>query len=119
MHTICHIEFNVSDLARSQAFFHGLFPNWEFRSFIEGMVVFGIGDQHIGGLMKSDNIVAGNSPSVWFQVEDIDATITRAASLGGSAQDPKQPVPGVGWSATVHDPDGNNVGLVQFASQDS
>ena len=61
MNTICHIEYYVTDLEKSQAFYGGLF-GWDFRSFIDGMVVFGIGDQHIGGLMKTDKVESGKSP---------------------------------------------------------
>ena len=39
-----------------------------------------------------------------------------APKLGGQIARGKQPVPNVGWSATVTDPDGNRVGLVQFTS---
>ena len=113
MNTICHIEYFVTDLDKSQAFYGGLF-GWNFRSFIEGMVVFGIGDQHIGGLMKTDKVEAGRSPAVWFKIEDIDSMIAKTVSLGGTTPNEKSLVPGVGWTITVRDPDGNDVGFVQF-----
>ncbi len=114
MNTICHIEYFVTDLDRSQAFYQGLFTNWEFRSFIEGMVVFGVGDKHIGGLMKTDKVEAGRSPGIWFDVENLDAMVAKTLELGGTSPNEKSPVPGVGWSITVRDPDGNDVGFVQF-----
>ena len=117
MNTICHIEYNVTDLKRSQDFFHGLF-GWDFRSFVDGMVVFGIGDQHIGGLTKVEEVGAGKSPTVWFQVEDIDSMIEKTVRLGGSKAYDKQQVPTVGWTVAVKDPDGNEVGFVQFESRD-
>ena len=113
MNTICHIEYFVTDLDRAQAFYGGLFA-WDFRSFVEGMVVFGIGDQHIGGLMKTDKVEAGRSPGIWFKVADLDGMIAKTLALGGSTPNEKHPVPGVGWSITVRDPDGNDVGFVQF-----
>ena len=97
----------------SQKFYEGLF-GWEFRSFVEGMVVFGIGDQHIGGLMKREQVVVGKSPNLWFQVESLDDMMKKAVEFGGTASDEKSPVPGVGWSTTVLDPDDNIVGLVQY-----
>ncbi len=114
MHTICHVEFSATDLARSQAFYEGLF-GWTFRSFGDDMVVFGQGEKHIGGLIRSEARTPGNSPTVWFEVEDVDAMVTKALTVGGAAAKPKAEVPHVGWSATVSDPDGNTVGLVQFA----
>src|SRR5437870_194310 len=114
MHTVCHIEFHATDLARSQAFYEGLF-GWTFRAFGPSMVVFGQGDAHIGGLIKVDEVAAGSSPSVWFDVESIDDTMSRGQALGGGVRLEKSEVPSVGWSAVLVDPDGNGVGLVQFA----
>lgn len=113
--TVCHIEWEVTDLARAQEFYQGLF-DWKFQQFGDEMVVFGSGDVHIGGLMKSEKPSPGNSPSVWFEVDDIEAYCTKAISLGGTVKSGKSPVPNVGWSAIVGDFDGNNVGLVQFAA---
>ncbi len=113
MNTICHIEYYVTDLDKAQAFYGGLF-NWDFRSFVDGMVVFGIGDQHIGGLMKTDKVEAGRSPGIWFKVEDLDEKVATTLAMGGSTPNEKNPVPGVGWPITVRDPDGNDVGFVQF-----
>ena len=115
MNSICHIEYFVSDLDRSQKFYEGLF-GWTFRSFFEGMVIFGNGDEHIGGLMKSDSVTPGTSPSIWFKVESLDAMIQKVGELGGSAPNEKHPVPGVGHSVAVLDPDGNQVGLVEYDS---
>ena len=117
MNTICHIEYNVTNLERSQDFYHGLF-GWDFRSFVDGMVVFGIGDQHIGGLTKVDEVGPGKSPSVWYGVADIDAMMAKTIQLGGSTPNGKQQVPTVGWTVCVKDPDGNEVGMVQFESRD-
>ncbi len=114
-HHVCHIEFYVSDIPRAQAFYQGMF-DWTFRAFTDDMVVFGCGDQHIGGLMKSDDIRTGNSPSVWFEVEDAEAMAAKAVSLGGSVSAPKHEVPHVGWAVVVADFDGNAVGMVQFSS---
>ena len=114
--TVCHIEWEVTDLARAQAFYQGMF-DWKFQQFGDEMVVFGSGETHIGGLMKSENPTPGNSPSVWIEVDDVEAFCAKAASLGGTVKSGKSAVPNVGWSAIVGDLDGNNVGLVQFAER--
>ncbi len=114
-HNVCHVEFAVSDLKRSQDFYGGLF-NWTFRSFGSEMVVFGLGDQHIGGLSKAQTISPGDSPSVWFRVEEIDPYLAKASRLGGGIRTEKKEVPGVGWSACLLDPDNNPVGIVQFTA---
>jgi len=113
--TFCHIEFSCTDLKKSQAFYEGMFE-WTFRSFGDEMVVFGTGEQHLGGLQKVSSVTPGNSPSVWVEVDDLDAYTAKAAKLGGKVLSEKHPVPNVGFSAMVADPDGNNVGMVQFSS---
>ncbi|MBS1718705.1 MAG: VOC family protein [Armatimonadetes bacterium] len=113
MHNICHIEFECTDLVRSQGFFQSIF-DWTFRAFTEGMVVFGSGENHIGGLTKVAQVSPGKSPSVWFDVEDIDATLEKAKKAGSKVVSEKSEVPTVGFSATFTDLDGNQVGVVQF-----
>lgn len=113
MNTLCHVEYEVTDLVRSQAFYQGLF-GWDFRSFFDGMVVFGQGETHIGGLMKAETVTPGKSPALYFQVESLDGSLAKTTALGGSTPNERHPVPGVGWSVTVLDPDGNLVGLVQY-----
>lgn len=110
---VCHIEFDVTDLARAQAFYAALF-GWTFRPFMDSMVIFGIGEEHIGGLMKVDEVHSGKSPSIWFQVENLESMQSAATANGGSANADISPVPGVGHSTIVHDPDGNPIGLVQY-----
>lgn len=113
-HTVCHIEFNSTDLQRSQTFYGAVFE-WKFRSFGDAMVVFGVGDQHVGGLMKVEEVRSGESPSVWFQVASVDAALEAADAAGGGVRSPKGEVPGVGWSGVFTDPDGNPVGVVEYA----
>lgn len=112
--TICHVEWDVTDLDRAQKFYAAVF-DWTFRAFGDDMVVFGVGDQHLGGLMKVDAVRAGSSPSVWIEVEDVDRFLDKAKAAGGSVLKSKSPVPNVGWSGQFQDPDGNAVGIVQFA----
>lgn len=111
--TVCHIEFDSTDLKRSRAFYQGLFE-WTFKEFGPEMVVFGVGDSHIGGLQKSNNVSASQSPSVWIEVDELEGYLAKAPALGGSVLRDKHEIPSVGWSAVLADPDGNHVGLVQF-----
>lgn len=111
--SICHIEFESTDLARSQAFLEKMFE-WTFRSFGDTMVVFGLGDTHLGGLQKVETVSAGRSPSVWVEVDDVDAYLSKASGCGGAIKSGKSLVEGVGWSAEITDPDGSSIGLVQF-----
>ncbi|MGE0002022.1 MAG: VOC family protein [Fimbriimonadaceae bacterium] len=113
--SLCHVEYFVTDLARSQAYYAALF-GWDFRAFGDSMVVFGQGDCHIGGLMLKSNseLAIGGSPSLWFKVGSLERAGEASQALGGGGLSDKHPVPGVGMSAVVTDPDGNAVGLVQY-----
>jgi predicted enzyme related to lactoylglutathione lyase len=113
MNNLCHLEFDVTDLERAQTFYGGLF-GWTFRSFTPTMVVFGLGDTHIGGLQRVDAVRTGLSPSVWFKVPSLEEYRAKALKLGGKADHPISVVPGVGHSTLVSDPDGNLVGMVQY-----
>lgn len=117
-HTVCHIEFFVSDLVKAQKFYEGLF-GWTFRQFTDDMVVFGVGDKHVGGLMRREKFIPGDTPSVWVQVEQIEPMLEKATKLGGKITSPKGEVPHVGWSAQIRDADGNPIGIVQFSEAGS
>ena len=113
---LCHVEYLVRDLDRAQAFYQGLF-GWDFAAFGDDMRVFGLQGTHIGGLAKRETVNAGDSPSLWFQVENLDAMMSRAVALGGQIASERSEVPSVGWSGVVTDPDGNAVGLVQYREE--
>ncbi len=113
MNTVCHIEYDCTNMDRTQKFYETLF-GWTFREFMPEMRVFGIGDQHIGGLLLVDKVDLGSSPCIWFEVDDLTAAGGRAKSGGGTWASEIKPVPGVGHSTVVEDPDGNRVGLVKF-----
>lgn len=51
----------------------------------------------------------------YVDVENIDATIEKATSLGAQVALPKTPIPGVGAIAALVDPQGNAVGLWEKA----
>ncbi|MFN8139289.1 MAG: VOC family protein [Fimbriimonadales bacterium] len=113
LNRVCHIEFAATDIARSRRFFEGLF-GWTFQQFTDEMVIFGDGEDHIGGLMKAAEVSPGESPSVWIKVSSIDDLLAKTPALGGSVLRAKTELSHVGFSAQVSDPDGNPVGLVEY-----
>lgn len=52
-------------------------------------------------------------PINYVDVPDIDAFIKKAEGLGAKVLAPKMPIPGMGWSAQMIDPQGNPYGLYQ------
>jgi hypothetical protein len=66
-----------------------------------------------GGLfMKGTNGIE----SVFFEIEvdDIDGMISKVVSLGGKLVKEKRPLMDFAQFAIVQDPDGNNIGLIEF-----
>ena len=49
---------------------------------------------------------------VYFDTDDIDASIAKARELGGHAED-KQPIPHVGWFSRARDIEGNDFSFFQ------
>jgi predicted enzyme related to lactoylglutathione lyase len=46
-------------------------------------------------------------------VADLDASMTKAQSLGATISLPKMPIPGLGWLVYMKDTDGNVFGMMQ------
>ncbi len=111
---VCHIEFQVTNLERSKHFYESVF-GWDFRSFGGDMVVFGHNGVHIGGLQKVAVVTAGKSPSVWIEVASAAETMELAIEAGGKTAVEVFAHPQVGITGVFTDPDGNEVGLVQYS----
>jgi len=111
-HSICHIEWNCTDLARAQKFFGGLFE-WKFEKWGEDYLMFKPPQGPGGGLMRCDKFKPGESPSIYVHVDEIEPYLGKAKELGGGVAVPKSEIPGIGWFALLTDPDGNIVGLFQ------
>jgi uncharacterized protein len=109
---IVHFELQASDADRASDFWRGLF-GWQVGgSTMEGFDyrMFQTGDDQGGAIYPSET-VAG-APIVYFDTDDIDASIAKVRELGGTADD-KQPVPTHGWFAGCKDTEGNSFSLWQ------
>ena len=106
-----HLEIPAGDTAKAREFWGGLF-GWEFQAY-EGspseyhMTRFS--ESSGGAIMAADGTPG---PRVYFDVDDINAGVSRVNELGGEAGD-AMPVPGMGWFATCMDTEGNDFGLWQ------
>jgi len=110
---IVHFELPVQDDARGKAFWSGLF-GWEFTDAgMPGMQYWltQAGGEPAGALYASDE-VGSKSPIVYFDTDDIDASIAQVAALGGQAEK-KMAIPHVGWIASCHDTEGIAFSLFQ------
>ena len=110
---LVHFELPAADAARAREFWSGLF-GWSF------------GDPEMAGIEywmtqtgeepgRRDLPVAQASergPIVYFDTDDIDASLEQVRALGGRAEE-KLPIPHVGWFAHCSDTEGNDFGLFQ------
>lgn len=70
----------------------------------------------VGGTYLGFDRVEGASPgavSLWFRVDDLEATFDRIVALGAQVRYPPTEKPWGDVLAAVHDPDGNLLGLAQ------
>jgi len=109
---IVHFELPSADADRASGFWSGLF-GWEIGgSAMEGFDyrMFQVSDEQGGAVMPSDE--AGTGPIVYFDTDDVEASIAKVRELGGDAKD-KTPVPTYGWFAVCKDTEGNSFCLWQ------
>jgi predicted enzyme related to lactoylglutathione lyase len=75
-------------------------------------VGFETGGQHIG-LVPGGAGQGMNSPVTYWEVADIEAKLAEVIAAGGALNEPARDVGGGRLVATVTDPDGNVLGLLQ------
>ncbi|WP_136637470.1 VOC family protein [Pseudooceanicola onchidii] len=120
-----HFEIHVTDSARAQAFYKGLF-DWSFTpmpggeeigyALIDGAEI-GMGKGMTGGMMlRTGPAPEAGSPvrggTMTFEVADCDKTYAWALDNGGAEALPPMDYPGVGRCAYVEDGEGNIVGMI-------
>jgi uncharacterized protein len=108
---LVHVEINAADPDRSQGFWSGVF-GWEVGAPMSPEMdyrMFRTGEDQGGAIVATDE----KGPlRIYFDTEDIDATLAKVRELGGEAED-KTPVQGYGWFAGCKDPEGNAFSLWQ------
>lgn len=106
-----HYEIGVADADRAQRFWGGVF-GWSFgeSAMPEGEYRMAQISDHSGAALSS--MGEPGHPTVYLDVDDIDASIAKVRELGGEAED-KQPVPTHGWFSACKDTEGNAFSLWQ------
>ena len=109
---LVHFEVPAKDTSKSKAFWSGVF-GWEFGdSAMPDFEYYMVrtGEDQGGAVFPSDK--AGEGLIVYFDTDDIDASIAKVKEQGGKAED-KMPIPHVGWFAHCSDTEGNDFSLFQ------
>lgn len=115
-HNIGWFELYVNDFDKSIEFYKKLF-GWEFnQSESSDSVYWNIftGEGSIGGglMKKAVPEHSGQSVVLYIETDNIEATLNKAASLGGSIIMPKTLInENAGYFALFNDIDGNTMGL--------
>jgi predicted enzyme related to lactoylglutathione lyase len=101
----------VSDLARAKAMYAALLgiPPQADASYYVG---FDVAGQHIG-LVPGGGPQGMIAPVAYWQVPDIEAKLAEVTAAGATVKEPAHDVGGGRLVATVTDPDGNVLGLLQ------
>jgi predicted enzyme related to lactoylglutathione lyase len=109
---IVHFELVAQDADRASEFWNGLF-GWNVgKSTMEGFDyrMFDLGEGQGGAIYPAEQ--GPGAPIVYFDTDDIEASIAKVRELGGTADD-KQPVPTHGWFASCKDTEGTSFSLWQ------
>lgn len=108
---VVHWAIETPDLDRARAFYAELF-SWNISDGGIGFVDAGFGGPEPG---PAGHLQSGATPrvSLYVQVRDLDETLGRTIELGGTVIDQPFQFPGNPTLATIADPDGNPITLVQ------
>ncbi len=106
-----HFEIPAADAGRAKAFYSSVF-GWEFGdSAMPGMEYYMVqtGPEQGGAVTPSET---QGRLTVYFDTDDIDASIAKVRESGGEAGD-KVPIPHTGWFTHCKDTEGNEFSLFQ------
>ena len=107
---VIHFEIQVKNAETGQEFYRKLF-DWDISA--DNPMNYGVVDTQAGGI--NGGVTADPAAPrvvIYVGVEDLQASLARAESLGGKTVTPPTEIPGVVTFAIMSDPEGNIIGLV-------
>ena len=108
---VVHFEILVNNVEGGQEFYRKLF-DWEISA--DNPMSYGLVDTKAGGINGGvTEAQAGPQVIFYVEVQDLQASLDKAESLGGKTVEPPREIPGVVHFAVMSDPEGNVIGLVQ------
>lgn len=110
---LVHFALPATDAGRAMEFWGALF-GWTFVDAGMPGIDYSLtdaGGPPAGAIYPSEDIAA-QGPIVYFDTDDIDASIAKVRELDGQAEERSQ-IPGVGWTSLCHDTEGNPFSLFQ------
>jgi predicted enzyme related to lactoylglutathione lyase len=108
---VVHFEIGCRDTAASANFYSHLF-GWTSQQMGPALMInTGSPQQGIPGHFTALGHEPYHYTIFYVQVDDIDAALAKAESMGGKTRVPKVDIPGYGSFAWFDDPDSNVIGL--------
>jgi len=115
---IAHVEIPVRDLERAMAFYSAVF-GIEFGEIVEihgnrmAHFPFTAGEDGASGALAEGEIYVPTTDGavIYFSVDDLDATLARAAAQGSTILFPKTPISDTAFVAEIADSEGNRIAL--------
>lgn len=112
-------ELMTTDVAAAKAFYRDLF-SWGLRDMdmpTGSYTTCQVGDTSVAGIMKipPDGPPMPPSWGCYVTVDDVDATLQKAAGLGGQVVVPAMDIPNVGRMAVIRDPQGALLSVITYA----
>jgi len=113
-------ELMTGDPAKASEFYGSLL-GWKIEpmQMPDGMYhVVKVGDTPVAGMMQTPAQASGMPPTwgCYVTVDNVDATVARAAQLGGKVCHPPTDIPGVGRFAVIMDPQGAALNLITYVA---
>ena len=114
---VVHFEIQTQEPGKVQKFFADLF-DWHVDA--NNPMKYGIVDTHAGGISGGIGPAQGaNQVTFYVEVDDLQAYLDKAESLGGKTLVPPTVIPDMVTFAMFADPQGDTVGLVKSEEQGS
>jgi predicted enzyme related to lactoylglutathione lyase len=113
--TLVWNELQTRDVEGARAFY-GAALGWAYDADANGYVTCKQGDRAQAGMMKMDDSWGDVPPnwSIYFMVEDVEASVAKAQELGGAVLVPPTPAGELGKFSIIKDPQGAVFSLMQF-----
>jgi len=108
---VIHFEIGCRDQAKTSEFYAKLF-DWKIHQASPAAMILTGSAEGVQGHITSLGHEPHNYVTVYVQVDDLQAYLDKAATLGGKTLVPPVEIP-TGRFAWMADPDGNIVGLME------
>ncbi len=113
---VAHFAINVDDIERAQRFYTKVF-GWKFEAWGPPGFFMIDGAGMLGSLQKRTRQATGRGGlELTIAVASIDATTKAITAAGGTIAMPKMHIPTVGHLIHFVDPEGNEIGAMQYES---